>query len=99
MPGRLMSMSTTSGLSFGSDSSAASALGYWLRQRKPSSRLMSFASVVRNCSLSSTMDTEVPISFNILDGHSQAHQRAAAGRVGDRKTAADIFHSFVHVAQ
>src|ERR1051326_8531320 len=59
MPGRLMSIRTTSGGSLGSAARASSALACWLRQRKPSARLITRASVPRNWSLSSTMETVI----------------------------------------
>ncbi len=61
IPGRLMSIKTTSGRSLGKVSRAASASAYWLMQRKPSARLITRASVPRNCSLSSTMETVMGI--------------------------------------
>src|ERR1017187_3362832 len=59
IPGRLISISTTSGRSLGKPSSAASALGYWLTHLNPSARPITRAKVPRNWSLSSTMETEI----------------------------------------
>src|SRR5882762_6028705 len=99
MPGRLMSISTTSGFTCGKSFTASSALAYWLTQLKPSARFSTRASVVRNWSLSSTMDTEMGIILNGLQRNVQAHEGSALGAGDDGKLSADIFHPFFHVTQ
>src|ERR1051325_5894013 len=100
MPGRLMSINTTLGFSCGRACSAASAVAYWLRHSNPSARLITRARVPRNCSLSSTMDTVMAmIVLALTDGHGQPDERAAARGRPDGKTAADILHPPLHVAQ
>src|SRR6516162_9100420 len=58
-PGKLISINTTSGPSLGRPTNAVSASPYWLTQRNPSERFSTRASVPRNCSLSSTMETVI----------------------------------------
>src|ERR1043165_7369697 len=99
-PGRLISINTTSGLSFGRASSAASAVACWPRQRKPSARLSTRASVPRNWSLSSTMETVIAmVASAFSERRRQTNQRAAFGGRAERKSAADILQPFAHVAQ
>src|SRR5690242_17138129 len=98
MPGRLMSIRTTSGLTFGKSLRASSALGYWLTQRKPSARLRTRARVPRNFSLSSTIETEMGMVFRLRfafgvhpgKGDRQLHQRTTIGAGRNGKFAADI---------
>src|SRR6185369_30989 len=66
----------------------------------PSSRLITRASVPRNCSLSSTIETVMLIDWLVVvQGYSQTYHRTCLRCPADRKTAADVLHSFAHVAQ
>src|SRR5688572_30403183 len=104
MPGRLMSMSTTSGFSRGTFSNAASALACWPRQVKPSARSRTRASVPRNWSLSSTMETVIGMTSTFVadfrpERCGQADDRAAFRRRVGSESAAHILHPLAHVAQ
>src|SRR6185312_5565863 len=66
-------------------------------QRKPSARLSTRASVSRNLSLSSTMETLMGI-VNFYRRR-QSDKRALPRRRLHGKISADIFHAFPHVAQ
>src|ERR1700690_2879451 len=77
MPGRLMSISTTSGLACGKSFSASSAFAYWLTQLKPSARLSTRTSVSRTLSLSSTMETVTGINQK----HPRITQIIANGKI------------------
>src|SRR5664280_472860 len=102
MPGKLMSISTTSGRTWGRSFRASSALAYWLRQRKPSARLSTRARVARNLSLSSTMETEMDMADflnGVSEGNGQAHNRSGLRSRTDRKFSVNVFHSSAHVAE
>src|SRR6185503_20760465 len=100
MPGRLMSINTTFGFSFGMPSRAASALPCSPTHSKPSARLSTRASVPRNCSLSSTMETVMGMSGSAFgQRHGQADNGALLGSRPYRKAAAHILHATAHVAQ
>src|SRR3569833_26124 len=66
-------------------------------QRKPSARFSTRASVSRNLSLSSTMETLMGIAISY--GCRQPHERSLVRRRAERKTSAHIFHAFSHIAQ
>src|SRR5262245_11087618 len=57
MPGRLMSMRTTSGLCLGSSARASSPVEWWLRHSKPGAREIKPARLSRTRGSSSTIDT------------------------------------------
>src|SRR5215469_9344086 len=107
MPGRLISIRTTSGLAVGKPLRASSALGYWLTQRKPSARFSTRASVPRNFSLSSTIETEIGMTFRLRfifcvhprNRHGQPHERTTVCAAGYEKFAANIGHALLHIAQ
>src|ERR1051325_7213526 len=100
MPGRLMSMRTTSGFSCGNAFNASSAFACSPTQRNPSERFRMRAMVPRNLSLSSTMQTPIGMLISLMpDWAGQPRDRAAFARGADGEAAADIFHAFLHVAQ
>src|SRR6185503_16739402 len=67
-------------------------------QRKPSARFSTRASVSRNLSLSSTIETLMGMAA-IFYGRRQPDEGSLVRRRAERKTSADIFHAFSHVAQ
>src|SRR5258708_28437307 len=99
MPGRLMSIKTTSGFICGKSFNASSAFAYWLTQQKPSARLSTRTRVSRNLSLSSTMETVMGINLFFAERNFQAHDRSAVRATGNGKFSANVFHSFSHVAK
>src|SRR5260221_8828719 len=58
-PGRLISIKTTCGTVFGSSRKALSALGCWLKQRKPGEPSINCARLARTDESSSTIETEM----------------------------------------
>src|SRR6185312_10183996 len=68
-------------------------------QRKPSARFRTRASVSRNLSLSSTMETLMGIGSTNFARRGQSDHGTLPRRRADGKTSANIFHSFPHVAQ
>src|SRR5438046_9718211 len=67
-------------------------------QRKPSERFSTRASVSRNLSLSSTIETLMGMGA-ISYWRSQPDKRSLFRRRAERKTSAHIFHAFSHIAQ
>src|SRR5437867_356603 len=66
----------------------------------PSVRLITRASVPRNWSLSSTMETVIAmVRSAVAQRDNQAYQSAASGCGTDGKTPAQVFQPFAHVAQ
>src|SRR5678816_2016986 len=66
MPGKLMSMSTTSGLVLGNDANASSPEECSLTHLKPSDKSINRARLVRTRLLSSTMETRMLIGLRFF---------------------------------
>src|ERR1700721_3903110 len=99
MPGRLMSIRTTSGNSPGISLRAVSALANSPTSLKPAARLINADRLLRIPSSSSTMATLICIKTSIWKIHPEFHARSAARLAGEAEGAADGGGAAAHVFQ
>src|SRR6185437_1694833 len=115
IPGRLISINTTSGFVTGKFSSAISALGYTSSQLKPSLRFISICNPTRISLMSSTIATliicksgsvtnlsycyDFLLNKKVLNRYAAIYKCAVSGRGNQQKFSVDLLYPVLHILQ